>query len=442
MWSRAWLLFVTISVICVACDFPRPADVGDAAGADAPNADAPSIDSASADASVDGAVDSAMLDTGAPMSCTPDQPLRCDGGALIRCNSDGTAEVSVSCILDCNSAALRCNDVNPSNSLAPFLDMTASEPDFNLGTTAVINTGDGTVMVDGNPITIRSATLDQAPAPMIRVFIVHGLVTGAVTVTGSNALAVVSHTDVRIEGTFTASASNSTAGAGAFNDGSCTGHDGVIAGARGGCGGGGFGGGGSSGGTANNDDGTSSGGDGGTVTGNVGLVPLRGGCNSGKLGGLFGAGGGAIQLVSRSKITISGAVAANGSSSTGGGSGGGILLEAPIVEVAGAVVANGGAGAGGCTIPNPGENGRLDAMSATGGNPCTTFPGGKGGNGGARNGGPSGGASANGAGSTGPAYAGNGGGGVGRIRANTIAGGLHVTGVFSPNPSTGLITTR
>src|SRR4029078_11325124 len=103
--------------------------------------------------------------------------------------------------------------------------------------------------------------------------------------------------------------------------------------------------------------------------------------------------------------------------------------------------ANGGAGAGGCVLPNPGEDGRLDAMSAAGGEACTTFPGGKGGNGGARNTGPSAGANAQRSG-TGPVYAGNGGGGVGRIRVNTIAGGLHVTGVFSPNPGTGLITTR
>jgi hypothetical protein len=42
----------------------------------------------------------------------------------------------------------------------------------------------------------------------------------------------------------------------------------------------------------------------------------------------------------------------------------------------------------------------------------------------------------------GSAYGGYGGGGVGRIRINTVSSGLRATGLFSPNPTTGTITTR
>jgi hypothetical protein len=40
------------------------------------------------------------------------------------------------------------------------------------------------------------------------------------------------------------------------------------------------------------------------------------------------------------------------------------------------------------------------------------------------------------------AFGGGGGGGVGRIRINTAPGGFHRAGLFSPNPSTGSISTR
>lgn len=169
--------------------------------------------------------------------------------------------------------------------------------------------------------------------------------------------------------------------------------------------------------------------------------PLRGGCNSGAFSSLAGRGGGAIQLVSRTKITISGVVAANGSSNTGGGSGGGILLEAPVVEVPGSVVANGGAGGGGCAFPTPAENGRLDATPAMGGPACVF--GARGGNGGAGGSGAGIGVSVDMTGHGASAgFGGHGGGGVGRIRANTKSGGLHATGIFSPNPTTGTLATR
>lgn len=154
-------------------------------------------------------------------------------------------------------------DTAPSNGLAPYLDMTAGAVDVDLGTTATINTDDGTVQVDGSPIVVQSVTVTQTAAPTIRVFIVQ------------------------------------------VNDSSGT----VLV----------------------------PGGTGGFATGNAELTPLRGGCDSGNwfTTSFHGSGRGAIQFVSRSSITISGVVAANGSRQFGAGSGGGILLEAPRVQVMG-----------------------------------------------------------------------------------------------------------
>lgn len=385
-------------------------------------------------------------DGGSGQVCTPNKPLRCDGANLVSCNADGSAETSTACALGCDATDVRCNDVAPSNGLAQYLDMTASQPALALGTMATVNTDDGTIQVDGQPVVALSATVAQGAAPTIRVFVVKSLTASKVSVTGKNALAIVSNGDIKIDGTFAASASSNFPGAGGFNDGSCVGGVGgtVAGGAIGGNGGGGFGNPGAAGGTAVNANGTATGGAGGAVTGNATLIPLRGGCNSGTLGAsLFGAGGGAIQLVSRTKISIGGVLAANGASASGGGSGGGILLEAPAIEVTGNVVANGGAGAGGCFLPKAGEDGRLDAIPATGGLACDPTDGGNGGNGAAGTTFARSGTSLNLAGTgINTVFAGHGGGGAGRIRVNAAAGGLTTTGSFSPNPSTGTLGTR
>jgi hypothetical protein len=426
------LLYVMACVVgCVACEFPRPADVTDDGGA-------PPTDSAGGGSNGDDAMSKQV--------CTPNQTLRCDAGSLVRCKDDGTAEQSESCALGCSSTEVRCNDIAPSNGLAPQLDMTAGEPDLDLGTTATINTDDGTVMVDGNPIVVRSTIVGQTEAPVIRVFIVRSLAAADVTVTGSNALAIVSNGDVSIRGTFAASAHAAVPGPGRFNNSTCQGNTGIAGagGAFAGSGGGGFGSSGGSGGSATNERGTAAGGAGGSPTGNPLLIPLRGGCDAGPWSGgssFLGTGGGAIQFVSRTGIFVTGVVAANGSSQTGGGSGGGILLEAPVVQVAGKVVANGGAGADVCLGRLvTGEDGRLDATPAIGAAACDPDVGSQGGNGAA-------GSTAAGAGishtvASAITFPGGGGGGVGRIRVNTASGGVDATGVFSPGPSTGTIGTR
>jgi hypothetical protein len=410
---------VIVGVLCVvACGFPRPPRVGDG------------------DAGVVGPV------------CTGNAALRCDGASLVRCNADGTGEVSEACALGCNAGATRCFDVNPSNGLATYLDMAAAEPDLDLGMKATIDTDTGAVTVDGQPVVVHRELVAQSGAPTIRVFIVRSLRTGDVAITGTNALAIVSDRDVSIGGVFAASANFAVPGAGALSDAACKGGNAtIIAHTFSGAGGGGFGSSGGAGGTATTRDGVATGGANGQPTGNSSLVPLRGGCDGGisyAAAGLSGAGGGAVQLVSRTTVSVTGTVAVNGGAYAGaGGSGGGALLEAPFVVVGGHVVANGGSGGGGCPLPGmavDGEPGHLDATAAVGGTSCDpSFS--QGGNGGARDDLARNALDAGGAGAT-LAAAGHGGGSVGRIRVNSVSGGLHSTGVFSPNPSTGPLAVR
>lgn len=365
--------------------------------------------------------------------CPASQPLRCDGANLVRCNQDGTAEVNESCPFACNATDLRCAELTPSNGLAKYIHPASNQSDLNLGNSATINTDNGDVTVDGALVGVASDLIVQADAPNIRVLIVRSLTTKDVVVTGRNALAVISNGDIQINGAFAASARNGTPGAGAFNEDLCKGKV-PLSNAQnqilGGLGGGGFG-------TAGGPGGRgisagAAGAAGGAPTGNASLIPLRGGCDGGNFGGYPSAGGGAIQFFSATQIAITGFIAANGSSGyAGGGSGGGILLEAPKVEVIGGVIANGGGGGG----AKRGEDGRLDAIPAFGGAPYTdghsqTVLIGTGGSGGAGN-------IDAAAGGAGASSGGHGGGGVGRIRINTAAGGLHVTGVISPNPSEG-----
>lgn len=84
---------------------------------------------------------------------------------------------------------------------------------------------------------------------------------------------------------------------------------------------------------------------GGKVYGNATLIPLVGGSSS--YDASDGPGGGAVQLVAGSKVTVAGVINASGKTgyNSGGGSGGAILVEAPQIDGAGQVVSNGGAGA-------------------------------------------------------------------------------------------------
>jgi hypothetical protein len=167
------------------------------------------------------------------------------------------------------------------------------------------------------------------------------------------------------------------------------------------------------------------GGAGGIAAGNDKLVPLRGGCDGGGVADdvgsvLFqraGAGGGAVQLVSREKILVEGDVSAVGGVGdadrydqsellvlAGGGAGGGILVEAPIVEFAAnaQLLAFGGDGASACGTP--GVNCSAAGKGAKVGTPATA------------------GVDINCVSNGLPTASGAGGGGLGRVRVNTASG--------------------
>jgi hypothetical protein len=218
-------------------------------------------------------------------------------------------------------------------------------------------------------------------------------------------------------------------------------------------GGAGFGGAGGAGGpiaTSRNCDGVAglAGGAGGLALG-APPAALRGGCagrdgshsDDGEPGdeGRGGPGGGAIQLVARDRLTISGTVHAGGSGGTNcsggragggaGGTGGMIELESTTIELTstGTLAANGGGGGGGCEggASAPGTNGLAAALVTSGG--AKNGNGSDGGNGGYL-------AVPDGQTVTVAATRGGGGGGGGvgfiRLRAATV----HQDGTVSPAP--------
>ncbi|HEU4731513.1 MAG TPA: hypothetical protein VFT22_26645, partial [Kofleriaceae bacterium] len=170
-----------------------------------------------------------------------------------------------------------------------------------------------------------------------------------------------------------------------------------------------------------------------------------------------GGGGGGIQIVSNTSITIgdNGFVSANGGggqgpsgqvaclvgtpcgNGEGGGSGGGILLEAPVVTVAasGGIVANGGAAT--CRVAGSAQGGQLSANPSA----AQTCSGdvGSGGNGAAGALGALNGVSGSGSNPVG----GGGGGGAGRIRVNVALGTtFSPAGLVSPAASVGVLGAR
>lgn len=368
-----------------------------------------------------GVADAAPLGDGQP-ACTAGEFLRCEGDTLVSCDQEGTGETVATCLLGCSTSSERCLDLDPSNGLGDYLDASETAPSVTLTDGATIDTDTGTV-VDGNstglevPSTLLPA---KAGGVDVRVFQVSSLqIDGGVQVTGTAALAIVAFEDIIVSGRLSLSANHSASGPGAGPDtDGCSGSDGAPGG------GGGFG---TMGGNANAATG-------GASIGNAALTPLRGGCRGGgPSGSLFGAGGGAAQLVSRTAITISGTVDANGGGGApyiqqvamakgGGGAGGALLLEAPAVVVANGaiVVANGG---GGRFASSGGSDGLLGYDPAPGSADAGY-----------------GGTATNLAtyGTTG-----GGGGAIGRIRVNT-AGTFSpdAQAVISPGASTGIAGTR
>ena len=63
--------------------------------------------------------------------CEPETRI-CSGDQLIQCSTDGKVDEIVTCPLGCEEIGARCFDVEPSNDLAGYLDMTPDAPDVVL----------------------------------------------------------------------------------------------------------------------------------------------------------------------------------------------------------------------------------------------------------------------------------------------------------------------
>jgi len=390
--------------------------------------------------------------------CEPESSI-CSSDQTIHCGGNGQVEEIEACALGCNDTGERCVDVNPSNGLAGFLDMTDDAPVVVLSNGASIDTDNGTIQ-DGDGALLDVPTFQISPPAggiPILVLAVKSLVAGDTTIIGGRALAIVSDGDILIGG-------HVRILAGATEEGSCLGG---LAGSDGcagflcavvsGGGGGGFATAGGDGGNASLGELFAAGGNGGATRGTSSLVPLLGGCRGGGLSATQGGdGGGAIQLVSRTLIRVEdgtgeahlnagGKGAENG---FGAGSGGAILLEAPRVVVSSgtSIVANGGGGgANGCGTDA--EDGTLDTYAARGaGIGCEDPKFGSGGDGGARSR-PSAEDGSDVTQKSPPAsfsFGGGGGGGIGRIRVNVPVPSDFVaaSNAHSPSASVGSLATR
>lgn len=292
----------------------------------------------------------------------------CSDNEVVTCGADGLLAGVEACGLGC-IAADRCADIDPSNGLGQFLDETTQSPDVAVSG-IVINTDTGVVRAGGQVVFVPSHLL---PAPSggvpVRVFTANSLSLGTGIIEGNAAAAFVSNGDIDVVGTVTIAA----------GPGACSGFAGEPADLSedvplnaGGGGGGAYASTGGAGATTFNGPG------GGALSkrnGNPELEPVRGGCagGNGGAGAAGGRGGGAIQLVSRSSINVTGRLHApggggrngNGGAGAGGGGGGAILLEAPQVSISpGAILAANG-GAGGCKDGiSAGEPGQLGAAQS------------------------------------------------------------------------------
>ena len=443
-WSSVFLILIGC-VLLTSCSFDRPADLDDDAGM------------------IDAIADMPDAETG----CVPNQII-CDDATdrYTECDGDGVVTRTIDCPLGCSDSAEKCVDVDPSNGVAQYLDMAATDPDapdLTLGAGSTIDTTSG-IVFDGS----QSVVVPSTDIGVYRVFWVKSLtISGATKASGGDGVIIVSDGNVAITALFDLSADAQTNGPGG-GPGSCDGSDASSsAGLAGGGGGAGNGDPGGTGGSGNNGNGP--GGVAGPVLSDVDLEPLRGGCEGGqgvvsgstcKSG--FGGGGGALQVVSRTEIRISGSgvidasggggvsakVGIDGCTSTslrgggGGGSGGSVLLEAPqvLLEGAAAIVSTkgGGGSAGGIGGPGlDGADGGTDDQRPSGGiNSLTGVSGGLGGHEAL--------SPTNGLAGDTNENGGGGGGGVGRARFNTAAGTINPVGgaVIRSEFTTSMLRTR
>jgi hypothetical protein len=400
-----------------------------------------------------------------------------DSQTLNGCDSSGAA-VTTTCQLGCNSsgsAAAHCNQFYPSGAVGVSdLNVNGAMP---ISITGTVSLNSSTGAIDG----IRGATPDPTTVNVtggvgyrqsngVGVFEVDSLSISqgaTLIVKGSLPAAIVARNTITIGGIIDArgyGSNGNLCSVGAFGPGGAAGGNpnltqppAVASGASPGAnngggkavsggpggGGGGFGGIGGVGGNAY----SLTGGLGGSTYGNAELNPLIGGSGGASAACDYGGGGGgALQLVAGQSITVGGGAAAssvggvnaggcggiynsNGCYNVGfagGGSGGAILVESPLVQIVanGGLAANGGGSSGSAAAPSTGFGpGQLSAAKPVG---YFSYGGS----------GPTASGEA-GMSQTNPnnAWGGDGaGGGVGRIRINTLSGSpsIDAAGFVSP----------
>jgi hypothetical protein len=218
----------------------------------------------------------------------------------------------------------------------------------------------------------------------IAVLVVNSLtvtVDRTMTLSGRRPLVIISATTIAIEGDVIVGTATAPGAMGSVDSNGLdgTGPGGGKAGSNccfsGGAGGGGYC---TVGGNGGNDYSELTGGAGGDRYGTASIVPLQGGSSGGRsrqdecpTSSKRGEGGGALQLVAGTSITVNGSISAPGGGGceettwggSGGGSGGAILLEAPAITLNGIVAANGGGG--GAVFP--GHDATASAKPAPGG---------------------------------------------------------------------------
>jgi hypothetical protein len=362
----------------------------------------------------------AGVDTGVEPACTA-AVATCAGDALRTCAATGATPIDQPCAWGCvATGGAHCGQLQP-GAFGPDVLTAPSGPLADLDLAGAWITADGGITVDPFATTLRSPI--QGEQSGIEFYVHNGVgvyrvkslhVSGLVHLTQHDWTAAVQPIAIVASGPIVIDAlidgenaclTDNMAAPGGYPGNLGTdpsGHP-PSASALGG-GGGGNGGAGGAGGSA-----------GGHPIGTLALAGGGGGGGSGTSSihtGVGGAGGAALQLVSSTSITLgaAGGINAGGCGGWignatygggGGGAGGTLVLQAPSIEVAGKLAVNGGAGAG--TSVGQGANGQLARVAATG-------DGGAGGYSGSL------------AGAAAPFASTGGGGGVGRMRFETLHG--------------------
>jgi hypothetical protein len=398
--------------------------------------------------------------------CEPNE-TRCTNGKVATCDADGAIASMEDCPLGCFEDQPRCRNVNPSNNLAGYLDMSPTLPDIDLEN-VTINTFSGVVTnnVTNQPIQGLLTFMESTTTSSIRVFVANRVHLRDVTAGSGSyppltlngpSVAFVARGPILVEGFVKLSG-----GAGGRNDTACAGGlggfraiDNNVSYSRGAGGGGNA----TSGGPGGSVNGVA-GGAGGQVAGTDTLEPLLGGCASGGVTDEIPGepstsdgypGGGALQLTSNVSVELLGKIDVRGSHGEsfygpstlaifGGGAGGSVLIEAPKVTLGttAKIIAKGGGGGAAYDQGYAEDDTAAPSLGSLPSSACAVGECGKGGDGAAPG-------FAAGPGQSVTSYSsGGGGGGLGRLRVNTKDGTYTKanTAVEAAVTTTGIVKTR